>query len=154
MNGDPSQPDRPPGVRASDADRERTVELLRRHHQDGRLTTEELAERSERAYSAMTFDELDAVMTDLPPPAAAPAPAPAAAGPAPGGAPRRQERPGARQGFYRMLWTFVLIDMFMIGVWAFSGAGTFWPIWVILGSGVAIGFSAINTFAPRDRTGD
>jgi hypothetical protein len=34
------------GLRASDADRERFVETLRRHHADGRLTADELAERT------------------------------------------------------------------------------------------------------------
>ena len=80
-----------PSLRASDADRERFVEALRRHHADGRLTTEELAERT-AAYAARTLGDLDALATDLPaapaigaaPPGAAPA-GPAAA---PGGRPR------------------------------------------------------------------
>jgi dGTP triphosphohydrolase len=52
--------DRDPGdqrrasLRASDADRERFVETLRQHHADGRLTTEELAERTERATRLLT----------------------------------------------------------------------------------------------------
>ena len=65
--------DRDPGdqrradLRASDADRERFVEALGRHHADGRLTTEELAERTERAYAAKWIHDLDALATDLPP---------------------------------------------------------------------------------------
>jgi Domain of unknown function (DUF1707) len=65
--------DRDPGdqrradLRASDADRERFVEALRQHRADGRLTTDELAERTERAYAARTFGDLDALATDLPP---------------------------------------------------------------------------------------
>ena len=34
-------------LRVSDADREQFVEALRRHHAEGRLTTEELAERTD-----------------------------------------------------------------------------------------------------------
>ena len=63
-------------LRASDADRERFVEALSRHHADGRLTAEELAERTERAYAAHTLGDLDGLATDLPPlqpPARAPA---------------------------------------------------------------------------------
>jgi hypothetical protein len=60
-----------PAVRASDADRERTVELLRRHSVDGRLTLEEFAERMSLAYEAKTQDELDQLMRDLPAPTAA-----------------------------------------------------------------------------------
>src|SRR5215213_10004885 len=80
--------DREPGdqrratLRASDADRERVVEQLRQHHVEGRLTVEELTERTERADAARTLGDLDALGADLPPlqPPAAPAPATAPAG--------------------------------------------------------------------------
>ena len=55
-----------PVVRASDAERERAVELLRSHSVDGRLTLEEFAERIGPAYEAKTRDELDALTQDLP----------------------------------------------------------------------------------------
>ena len=55
-----------PAVRASDAEREQTVELLRRHSIDGRLTLEEFAGRIERAYEARTRDELAELTRDLP----------------------------------------------------------------------------------------
>jgi Domain of unknown function (DUF1707) len=54
------------GLRASDAERERAVETLRRHHADGRLTTDELEERTERAYAATTLGDLDQLFRDLP----------------------------------------------------------------------------------------
>ena len=60
-------------LRASDSDRERAVELLRGHAQAGRLTVDELDERCSRAFSAVTFGELDAVTADLPPISAPPA---------------------------------------------------------------------------------
>jgi Domain of unknown function (DUF1707) len=63
----PSSPnDRSPGLRASDADRERVAAALRRHHVDGRIDTDELQERLERCYAARTTDELAALTTDLP----------------------------------------------------------------------------------------
>ncbi len=55
-----------PAVRASDQEREGTVELLRRHSVDGRLTLEEFAGRMERAYDAKTRDELEELTRDLP----------------------------------------------------------------------------------------
>jgi hypothetical protein len=53
-------------LRASDADRERTVAALRHHAAAGRLTVEELDERSERAYAAKTLKELAELQADLP----------------------------------------------------------------------------------------
>ncbi|MEE4424287.1 MULTISPECIES: DUF1707 domain-containing protein [Streptomyces] len=53
-------------VLASDAEREAMVERLREATAEGRLTLEELAERSEAAYLARTREELASVGEDLP----------------------------------------------------------------------------------------
>jgi hypothetical protein len=53
-------------VRASDADRERTVAALSAHAAAGRLTLAELSERAEQAYRAVTLPELEEVSRDLP----------------------------------------------------------------------------------------
>jgi hypothetical protein len=55
-------------LRASDAERSATADLLRKHHAEGRLDTTELEERVERCYAAKTRGELDAVTADLPGP--------------------------------------------------------------------------------------
>ncbi|MFE1762638.1 DUF1707 SHOCT-like domain-containing protein [Streptomyces angustmyceticus] len=55
-----------PAVLASDAERENMVEQLREATAEGRLTLEELAERSEAAYLARTRAELLSVGEDLP----------------------------------------------------------------------------------------
>jgi hypothetical protein len=55
-----------PRLRASDADRERTAQLLREHHAVGRLTAEEFNERLERVFAARTLGELDELLADLP----------------------------------------------------------------------------------------
>ena len=70
------------GLRASDADRERAVDLLRGHAAVGRLTVEELDERCSLAFSAKTFGELDVLTADLPPVSAPPAAAPPPSAPA------------------------------------------------------------------------
>jgi hypothetical protein len=53
-------------LRASDADRERTVAALRHHAAIGRLSIEELDARSEQAYAAATLSELAGLQGDLP----------------------------------------------------------------------------------------
>lgn len=55
----------PHELRASDADRERTVDLLREAAADGRLTLEEHHERVDRAYAARTLGELAELTVDL-----------------------------------------------------------------------------------------
>jgi hypothetical protein len=55
-----------PSVRASDADRERIVEQLRRHTADGRLSIDEFEERMAAAYAARTYGELAQLTRDLP----------------------------------------------------------------------------------------
>src|SRR5579864_1204020 len=52
--------------RVADADRDRTVTLLREHVVDGRLTLDEFSDRVGRALQATTRGELDTVMRDLP----------------------------------------------------------------------------------------
>jgi Flp pilus assembly protein TadB len=53
-------------TRASDAERERAADALRRHHGDGRLSTDELEQRTGRAYAATTLGDLDQLFADLP----------------------------------------------------------------------------------------
>jgi Domain of unknown function (DUF1707)/Cell wall-active antibiotics response 4TMS YvqF len=55
-------------VRASDAERDATVERLRDAAAEGRLTLEELADRIEAASRAVTRGELTLLLSDLPAP--------------------------------------------------------------------------------------
>lgn len=52
-------------MRASDADRERVVDVLRDAASDGRLTLEEHTDRVERAYASRTLGELKELTGDL-----------------------------------------------------------------------------------------
>src|SRR3954467_4088884 len=54
-----------PELRASDADRERTAETLRRAAGEGRLTMEELEERLNTTYEARTHRELQHLTADI-----------------------------------------------------------------------------------------
>jgi len=72
------------GIRASDAERDATVERLSRATGDGRLTLEEFSQRMGRASTARTRAELDHLVADLPVDAAGPGTAvPGPAQPAP-----------------------------------------------------------------------
>lgn len=53
-------------IRASDSDREHTVEALRDQFAEGRLTLEEFDERSSAAYEAKTWTDLRKLTRDLP----------------------------------------------------------------------------------------
>ncbi|MFJ9471869.1 DUF1707 SHOCT-like domain-containing protein [Streptomyces caniferus] len=63
-----------PELRASDADRERVVEILRDAVAEGRLAMEEFDERLDAAYRARTYGELEPLTADLPVTAAGSAP--------------------------------------------------------------------------------
>jgi uncharacterized protein DUF1707 len=130
-----------PAIRASDADRERTATLLRRHCADGRLMPEELSERLDAAYAARTVGELDALLHDLPAPAPEPAPAPAS--PA-------HER--ARRRVQHALGTAVLVNLTCLTVWLATGAEAgFWPKWILLATAIRFAFLAWGELGPASR---
>ena len=83
-------------IRASDADRERVTARLRDHYAEGRLTSEELDERTSAALHAKTFGDLRRVMADLPDPLLVPQGAPGAPGLQPAGRPWLAHRRGPR----------------------------------------------------------
>lgn len=73
-------------LRASTADRERAVDVLKAGYAEGRLTKDEYDDRAGRAFAARTLGELAAVTADLPgghpaPPAWPVAPVPARTNP-------------------------------------------------------------------------
>ena len=53
-------------IRASDADRESVVGYLKQEYAQGRLSKEELSQRVESAYAAITVGQLEALIGDLP----------------------------------------------------------------------------------------
>jgi len=132
-----------PKIRASDDDRERTVSLLREHHAAGRLTLEEFNERLDKAYAAKTLGELDELMSDLPaidlyrlPDASLP-PHYRRQIPGSGSLQAAAAGSGMARGHSRFSpawqaawgsWFSVTLVCFV--VWALSGAGYVWPLWV------------------------
>ena len=63
--GEPPGPGASPGVRASDADRDRVADVLCAAARDGRLTADEFDERLEAALSSRTLGELAVLTADL-----------------------------------------------------------------------------------------
>jgi Domain of unknown function (DUF1707)/2TM domain len=126
-------------LRASDADRERVVDLLRQAHAEGRLTAEEFDERMGRAFEARTYADLDRLTTDLPAP---PRPPPA-----------RQPVPSqrARESFLGHLGSYLAVNLLLVGIWAATGHGYFWPIWPMLGWGFAVVSHALSAYLPGDQ---
>jgi class 3 adenylate cyclase len=120
-------------LRASDADRERVVESLREHYGAGRLSDEELSERVEAAYGVRTMPELQALTADLPSPPALPV---------------GHRRSALEASVRTHLAIYVVVNVALVGIWAASGGGYFWPIWSILGWGIGVGCHA----APLLRT--
>jgi fatty acid desaturase len=57
-----------------------------------------------------------------------------------------------RRYFRHLAGTLVIVNAFIVGVWAAAGAGAyFWPAWVMLGSGIVVGLSALARGARADR---
>ena len=89
-----------PPVRATDRERENTVEVLRAAFAAGCLNGDELAERAGRAYAAVTIDDLYRLVRDLP---SGPEPAP-------------RSRPGGHAARRALGWEFSLM-LTVAGAW-------------------------------------
>ena len=72
--GEPPEPASSPDLRASDADRDRVIDVLRAATADGRLTADEFNERMAAALASRTFRELAPLTADLATPPAGRAP--------------------------------------------------------------------------------
>jgi hypothetical protein len=55
-------------LRASDADRDQVIDRLHKAATEGRIASEELEQRVSTALKALTYDELEATVADLPGP--------------------------------------------------------------------------------------
>ena len=112
-----------PSIRASDADRERVVEILRQHTAEGRITADEFEERMTAAYAARTMGALAELTTDLPVDLAEHARRHVELA--------RQARP--RRTLSRQMRQEISgvasLGVVLTTIWLISGAGYFWPAW-------------------------
>jgi signal transduction histidine kinase len=67
--------------------------------------------------------------------------------------PRRWMRPGLSPALGIQLGVSGLVFLYLVGLWALGGGGYFWPVWPLLGLGVAGAVrSAVLYFGPTDHT--
>jgi len=52
----------------------------------------------------------------------------------------------AERAFQMHAATYFLVNLFLIGIWAASGAGYFWPIWPIMGWGLGFAIHGYVTY--------
>jgi hypothetical protein len=106
-------------ARPSDAERERALERLKRHYGEGRLTIEELEARVERVFRSSRRLELPGYLLEVP---------------------FALVRRGLRWRVRRLqrrvlrghLALYTTANGTALGIWALTGAGVFWPAWVLL----------------------
>jgi len=63
-----------------------------------------------------------------------------------------RKRVQERRDFSSHLVAYGVINAFLIGVWAFTGAGYFWPAWVLAGWGIGLVLHGWNVFFRRPVT--
>jgi 2TM domain len=57
-----------------------------------------------------------------------------------------------RRDFSAHLVTYVVVNAFLILIWAVTGAGYFWPIWVLAGWGIGLVLHYWDAFVRRPVT--
>lgn len=130
-----------PSIRAGDADRERVAEQLREHYAQGRLDADELDERLTAVLSARTVGDLRALTADLPAaePYQLPVPASSRHQPVARDGHRTRRVPAHREQALRaQLAMYASVVVICLVIWAATGPGYFWPIWVIGPWGIGI----------------
>jgi len=130
------------GVRASDAERERTVASLRRAYTLGRLKLDELERRVERAYTATWRSELRTLTRDLP------FEMPIDRSRAVRGLDRFQ-----RAMFRFHAWCYVSFNTVLVSMWAWGGGHMFWPALSIIPGGALLAWHRKGSLAASRKLG-
>lgn len=60
-----------------------------------------------------------------------------------------RKRVQAKRDFASHLVAYVVFNGFLVGIWAVTGAGYFWPVWVLGGWGVGVIMHAWDVFWRR-----
>ena len=144
------------GVRVADRDREAAAERLRLALGEGRLDLLEYDDRLARAYTAVTYADLEPLFADLPEVSemaqpVSPPPLVPAATPPPPATPAIAGLPLA----VKVLWT-IWLTVFVINltVWVLVSLGNgdpqyFWPMWLAVPGAALFGVSAAVLSARR-----
>ena len=62
------------------------------------------------------------------------------------------ERLKNRRAFWQNLVSYVVVNAFLVGVWAMTGGGYFWPAWVMGGWGIGVVMHAWTVFFQKPIT--
>ena len=54
-----------------------------------------------------------------------------------------------KRDFATHVFIYVLVNAFLVGIWAFTGSDFFWPIFPILGWGIGLGANAWDVYGRR-----
>lgn len=75
-------------------------------------------------------------------------------GTAPEDAARREavKRLEKKRGWTSAMIAYVVVNAFLVGIWATTGRGYFWPGWVLGGWGLGMALSFFDTFVRRPVT--
>jgi hypothetical protein len=108
-----------PWVRVSDRDRELAAQHLRDATSTGALSVTELDRRLGRVLSAATRGDLAIVLLDLP---------------------LLRPARGSRLRWWLRLHVglFAIVNGGLMAIWAAAGFGYFWPVWPMIGWGMAV----------------
>ena len=63
---------------------------------------------------------------------------------------RALERIEKKHEFHAHLLAYLLVNGMLVGIWAVTGAGFFWPVFPLLGWGIGLGFHAWDTYRVGD----
>lgn len=121
-----------PALRPSDAERERALRALKAQYAEGRLSTEELEARIEDVYRSGTRTEMAVHLRGLP---------------------LRGVRwlivsraRRIQRALLRMhLFTYATVNASLLGIWALTGEGIFWPAWFLLPSTALLAWHAVGS---------
>ena len=106
-------------LRIDDADRTETAERLAVHFAAGRLDLDEYEDRLAAGYAARTEGDLAAVLADLPV------------------VTLRADVSRRRAVARGMVTGWLALAALFLTIWALTGAGYFWPVWPMLGTGIS-----------------
>ena len=56
--------------------------------------------------------------------------------------------------FHAHILAYVMVNTFLVGIWAVTGHGFFWPIFPILGWGIGVAFNAWDVYRRQDYSED
>lgn len=62
------------------------------------------------------------------------------------------ERLKNKRAWWQNVVSYVVVNAFLVGVWALTGAGYFWPAWVMAGWGIGVVMHAWTAFGQKPIT--